>query len=182
MSLTKPIVLVLLALTSIATGWYLGSRANTPVVTEAAARQTPAPTTRAGVQTLPAIDLTDLGGATVNLQQFEGRPVVVNLWATWCPPCRREMPVLEQAAADNPDVAFVFANQAEPADMIRDFIQGEGLDLEHVLLDTDSRVARHFQARALPTTLFFGADGKLENVHMGEVSGAQIDNYLRETQ
>lgn len=132
-------------------------------------------------QTLPALELSAaLTGEAVDLRQFAGRPIVANLWATWCPPCRREMPVLAQAAADHPDVVFAFANQGESADTIRSFLEGQGLDLEHVLLDADSEVASHFRARALPTTLFFGTDGELAAVHLGEVSRARLSDYLRE--
>ena len=131
---------------------------------------------------LPAIALPDLGGKAVNLQQFKGRPVVVNLWATWCPPCRREMPALEQAAREHPDVAFVFANQAESPATVRRFLKTEDLELEHVLLDADSAIAGHFQARALPTTLIFGPDGELLNTHLGEISRARLGDYLRAIQ
>ena len=135
---------------------------------------------KAQPQTLPALEIPALTGKAVDLRQFEDRPVVVNLWATWCPPCRREMPVLEQAAADHPDVVFAFANQGESADTIRSFLEGQGLDLEHVLLDTDSEVGSHFRARALPTTLFFSTNGELTAVHLGEVSRARLSDYLRE--
>lgn len=181
MPLTKPLVLVTVAALAVGAGWLLGSSVKSPENTtvSAAAPSPAAPSVEGG--SIPAIQLTDLDGEEVDLQQFEGRPVVVNLWATWCPPCRREMPVLEQAAAESPDVAFVFANQAESAGLVRDFLDGEGLELDNVLLDADSEVARHFQARALPTTLFFGSDGELSDVHLGEVSRAQLANYLRET-
>lgn len=182
MPLIKPVIIIALAVAAVAAGWLLGSSvksSDTTAASASAAAQRPVSPPAGG--SIPAIELPDLDGEAVDLQQFEGRPVVVNLWATWCPPCRREMPVLEQAAAENPDVAFVFANQAESAELVRDFLDGEGLALDNVLLDADSEVARHFQARALPTTLFFGSDGELSDVHLGEVSRAQLSDYLRET-
>ena len=66
-------------------------------------------------QKLPTLALVSLQGSTVDLAQFEGKPTVINLWATWCPPCVREMPVLHQAQAANPEVNFVFINQGESA-------------------------------------------------------------------
>lgn len=57
---------------------------------------------------LPALTLQDLQGKDVALPTFVGRPTVVNLWATWCPPCRRELPMFQQAQAAQPGVHFVF--------------------------------------------------------------------------
>lgn len=179
--MARTLLFIAVALVAVAAGWLLGTRLNPaePGGEGASALQAPAPV--AGAATLPSLPLTDLDGAPVDLKQFEGRPVVLNLWATWCPPCRREMPVLERAADERPDVAFVFANQAESSEAVRDFLAHEGLQLDNMLLDPDTAVARHFQARGLPTTLFFNADGTLRNAHLGEVSRSRLDEYLNET-
>lgn len=129
-------------------------------------------------QPLPALTLASLEGPSVSLQQFKGKPVVVNLWATWCPPCRREMPVLAAAQQRYPDVHFVFANQAESAQKVQAFLAGDGLALRNVLLDARGEVARHFGHRALPTTLFFDARGVLADVRIGEVSQATLSERL----
>lgn len=62
-------------------------------------------------QKLPELAFTSLEGNTAKLNEFEGKPTVVNLWATWCPPCAREMPVLHEAQVAHPEVNFVFLNQ-----------------------------------------------------------------------
>ena len=129
-------------------------------------------------QPLPALTLATLQGQPVALQQFAGKPVVVNLWATWCPPCRREMPVLAAAQQRHPDVHFVFANQGESAQKVEAFLTGDGLALRNVLLDARGEVARHFGHRALPTTLFFDARGVLADVRIGEVSQATLTERL----
>lgn len=129
-------------------------------------------------QPLPALTLATLQGQPVALQQFAGQPVVVNLWATWCPPCRREMPVLAAAQQRHPDVHFVFANQGESAQKVQAFLTGDGLALRNVLLDARGEVARHFGHRALPTTLFFDARGGLADVRIGEVSQATLTERL----
>lgn len=129
-------------------------------------------------QPLPALALAGLQGQTVALQQFAGKPVVLNLWATWCPPCRREMPVLAAAQQRHPDVHFVFANQGESAQKVQAFLAGDRLVLDNVLLDARGEVARHFGHRALPTTLFFDARGMLADVRIGEVSHATLTERL----
>ena len=72
---------------------------------------------------LPEVQLETLEARPVDLGSYRGRPVVLNLWATWCPPCRREMPVFEQAQAAFPKVAFVMVNQGESAQHARAFLE-----------------------------------------------------------
>lgn len=128
---------------------------------------------------LPPISLTDLDGRQVSLRQFEGKPTVVNLWATWCPPCRREMPVLAQAQADHPDLNFVFLNQSEAAAKVNSFLGAERLTLHNVLLDRQGEASGKFGQRALPTTLFFDARGRLVDTRIGEVSLATLTERLQ---
>ena len=133
---------------------------------------------RTGVQ-LPDAELQRLEGGAVRLPQFTGRPMVVNLWATWCPPCRREMPVLAEAQAGRGDVAFVFVNQGEGANEVRDYLRGGAMTLRNVVLDPTSQVSQATGARGLPTTLFFDARGRLVDVHMGELTRAGLAQKLR---
>lgn len=128
---------------------------------------------------LPDVALTTLDGTPTRVADFGGRPVVINLWATWCPPCRREMPVLEDAQTRYPDVAFLLVNQGEDRDTIAAYLDRQGLALQHVLLDPPSRVMLDANARALPTTLFFAADGRLVDTHMGELTRASLADTLR---
>jgi thiol-disulfide isomerase/thioredoxin len=130
-------------------------------------------------QDLPAIVLQDLTEQPAPLEAYRGAPVVVNLWATWCPPCRREMPVFQAAQQNNPDIQFVFVNQREPAPTISEYLQSEQLTLANVLRDPFGAVSSHFGAVGMPTTLFFDAEGRLVDSHVGEVSRARLDQYLR---
>ena len=127
---------------------------------------------------LPATELTTLEGGTTHLSALSGKPIVVNLWATWCPPCRREMPVLANAQARRGDVAFAFVNQGESATVVRDYLRGGDLHLRNVLLDLFSSVSQEAGSRGLPTTLFFDADGRLVDTHMGELSEASLAQKL----
>lgn len=127
---------------------------------------------------LPDLSLKAVDGQTVALRRFEGRPTVVNIWATWCPPCVREMPVLQRAQAAHADVNFVFLNLGESADQVQKFLKAHRLDVRNVLLDAEGRVARHVGQRALPTTLFFDASGLLVDTRVGEVSDATLAQRL----
>ncbi|WP_027080428.1 TlpA disulfide reductase family protein [Luteimonas mephitis] len=127
---------------------------------------------------LPSIALTSLDGSPTDLSDYAGHPVVVNLWATWCPPCRREMPVLERAQKAYPGVNFVLVNQGEDVATIQRFLTDESLDLRNILRDPHSRTMAETGARALPTTFYFDADGRLVDTHLGGVTSASLADSL----
>ena len=129
-------------------------------------------------QDLPALGFASLEGRTVQLAEFKGKPTVVNLWATWCPPCVREMPVLQQAQLDQPGVNFVFVNQGESADQVGAWLQARKLPVRNVLMDGNGKTAAAFKQRALPMTLFFDAKGQLVSTRIGELSSATLTERL----
>ncbi|MCL7942794.1 TlpA disulfide reductase family protein [Marinobacter sp. ATCH36] len=130
-------------------------------------------------QGLPEVALTDLNEQPVSLDALtQGQPTVVNLWATWCPPCIREMPVLEEAQGRYQGINFVFANQGEHPETISRFLNEQQLDLEHVLSDRQGGFGRAAGSHGLPTTLFYNAKGKLVDSHMGELSRASLARGL----
>lgn len=129
---------------------------------------------------LPTTELVSLdSGTPISLAQMSGQPTVVNLWATWCPPCRREMPVLAAAQAARSDVTFVLVNQGESEAEVRAYLEGEGLQLRNVLLDPFSSTLRDAGSRGLPTTLYFDAQGRLVDTHLGELSEATLLRSLQ---
>jgi len=130
-------------------------------------------------QQLPALALRDLGGREVALQDYRGQAVALNLWATWCGPCRREMPVLEAAQREHPDLRIVFVDQGESAAEVSAFLAAQKLALDHVLIDGQLDVSAAFNVRGYPTTLFFDADGRLRDTAMGELSAATLAAHLR---
>ncbi|MCW2267341.1 Thiol-disulfide oxidoreductase ResA [compost metagenome] len=127
---------------------------------------------------LPDTSLRKADGQAVQLSAYRGRPLVINLWATWCPPCRREMPVLQQGQNERPDITFLFVNQGESPQTVSNFLATTGLNLSHVLFDSGGQLAQQVGSMALPTTLFYNADGRLVGSHLGELSRASLSHAL----
>ena len=128
---------------------------------------------------LPALSLTTLAGDPVKLAALaDGKPMVVNLWASWCPPCRREMPVLAAAQQRETGVRFVFVNQGEDGATAQHFLSEGRLGLANVLLDPAAALGLEVGSGALPTTLFYDAHGRLVDTHLGELSAASLASKL----
>lgn len=125
--------------------------------------------------------LDDLDGNPVNLSDFQSQPVIVNFWATWCAPCRIEMPELQEAYQKYQDDGLVILalNQDEPADVAHSFFYGE-MDLTFTpLLDEGSAVATSYGSfSVLPSTFFIDSDGVVQAIHRGPVTLGQIEDYL----
>lgn len=130
-------------------------------------------------QQLPELAMRNLQGEPVELRDLRGKPLVINLWATWCPPCRREMPVLQAAQQANPHIEFVFINQGEGQQQVERFLEQQNLQLENLLFDSGARLGQAVSSLSLPTTLFYDADGVLQNNHLGELSTASLRHAMR---
>lgn len=128
--------------------------------------------------TLPELSFTTPNGNTLSLEEFTGKPMVINIWASWCPPCVREMPVLAEAQRSTPEVHFLFANLGEDALTVQNFLHRLNLQLDNVLLDQQNQLGAHYGSRALPTTLFLDAQGRLQDTHLGELSAASLQDRL----
>lgn len=129
---------------------------------------------------LPDSQVLTLEGKPTHLTTLAaGKPLVLNLWASWCPPCIREMPVLAQAQVDYPDVAFVFANQGEDTATIKGFLAKEHIHITNVISDDSYQLRQITHSPGLPTTLFYSADGQQVYVHIGELSAATLARGMR---
>lgn len=129
---------------------------------------------------LPDVLVSDLNGEGFSVADLRGRPTVINLWATWCGPCRREMPTFQRAEAEWPTVRFVYANQGEDASTVIRFLEEEALRLDTVILDRTASLMDAFDTRGMPTTVFFDAAGRQVAEHAGEVSAGRLQQYLSE--
>ena len=127
---------------------------------------------------MPELVLRNASGESVQLGSYQGGPLVINLWATWCPPCRREMPVLQNAQHQHQDVTFLFVNQGESMQSVSTFLETQGLNLSNVLFDSGGQLAQKVGSMALPTTLFYSPEGRLLGSHLGELSEASLARAL----
>lgn len=131
-------------------------------------------------QAAPNFTLIDLDGNTHTLESVQGRPVIVNFWATWCAPCRVEMPEFEEAFADyaEDDLVILAVNREESAETVEAFFVQE-MDLSFTpLLDSNADVAERYGVFNMPTTYFVDQDGIVSDVHRGPVARVQLDEYL----
>jgi peroxiredoxin len=126
----------------------------------------------------PDFTLTSLDGETITLSRYAGKPVVLNYWATWCPPCRIEMPHFQRASEEyNGRVIFLGINQAESEQLIRDFRAEYGLTYP-LLLDPDLTAHNLYSVLNLPTTVFIDAQGVVREVIVGTVNAAVLQDRI----
>jgi len=128
-----------------------------------------------------AFTLSDLDGNLVSLSDFKGKPVIVNLWATWCAPCRIEMPVFQQAYERFQDDGLVILalDQDETLETVRNYFYNE-MDLTFTpLLDEGSVVASAYGSyNVLPSTFFIDSQGLVTEIHRGPVTLNKIEGVL----
>ncbi len=135
----------------------------------------PAPAADAGLKRwsggpTPALELMGLDGKRYRLDDFRGRVVLVNFWATWCGPCREEIPSIQRVKARLAGRPFVVlaVNLDEPEARVRRFLSRASLDLT-VLLDPGAKAAKLWNARILPSSFVVGPDGVIRYHAVGEI-------------
>ena len=117
--------------------------------------------------------IADMAGRPIPISSLRGRPVVINLWATWCPPCRREMPMMIDVAARSA-IPVLLVNQGEDTGHIRAWLAGEGLADAAIRIDPRGTLGQAIGAAGMPTTLFVDADSRIRHSHTGEISRAAL--------
>ncbi len=118
----------------------------------------------------PPLALQDLAGRSHDLAQYRGKVVLVNFWATWCAPCRAEMPSMDRLRRSLQGQPFevLAVNLAEPVSRIEKFLETTPVGFP-LLLDRDGAVARAWKARVLPASYLVGGDGRIRYVVLGEL-------------
>lgn len=118
----------------------------------------------------PPLVLKDLSGKTHNLKDYRGQVVLINFWATWCPPCRAEMPSMQRLKEKMAGKPFVIlaVDMGEPEDVVRTYIREIKTDFT-VLMDKDGRALKAWKVFAFPTSYVIDKDGKIRYGLMGHI-------------
>jgi len=127
----------------------------------------------------PEFSLQTLDGKTVTLSDLRGQAILVNFWATWCPPCKAEMPAMQKIYDDYKDQNFTILainmTHQDEVGNIPDFLNRYGLSFP-VLLEESGQVAKTYQVRSLPTSFFIDPDGIIQDIVIG---GPMAEALLR---
>jgi len=128
----------------------------------------------------PNFELVALSGEKISLEDLRGHPVLINFWATWCGPCRLEMPAFQDRFDQyEGDLQVVAVNFDEPQDDVQAFVDEMELTFD-ILLDPGAEVQQLYQIRGYPTSFFVDADGIIRVQHIGLIVESQMDEYLVE--
>jgi peroxiredoxin len=126
------------------------------------------------------VQLTDLDGKPIRLADLRGRPVWISFWATWCPPCQQETPVL-RAVYDTHKAQglalIAISVQETTTDYVRNYVNTYGLDAT-IGFDGTSAVFKTYQAYGLPTHLFLDRGGVIRAIHLGPLTQVQAEQIL----
>jgi len=125
--------------------------------------------------------LPDLDSQEVSLSDYRGSIVLINFWATWCPPCRSEIPDIEAAyQARRDDGLVVLGVSVEQAPVhVASFVEAMGMSYP-VLLDETGAVSRTYRVPGLPLSVFLDREGVIQVRHVGQLTSVQLERYLSE--
>jgi len=119
------------------------------------------------------VQFTSTGGDKASLADYDGTPVVVNMWATWCAPCVKEMPAFDTVAGEQTDVKIIGVNVGDTADAATAFAADLGVTYPQ-FTDPDGLLSTALSVTGYPATAFIDADGKLLEVHQGAYTADEL--------
>ncbi|MGP1361650.1 MAG: TlpA family protein disulfide reductase [Candidatus Fimenecus sp.] len=128
----------------------------------------------------PDFKITDMNGKEVSLSEFFGKPIVLNFWASWCPPCKAEMPHFQKAFKENPDVQFIMVNASynDSESSVKSFLENGGYTFP-VLTDKRGLAFRAYNVSSLPTTYFIDKNGKVVSHTVGMLSEQRLADGIK---
>jgi peroxiredoxin len=127
----------------------------------------------------PGFSLPDLEGNQTSLSDHQGDVVLINFWATWCPPCRVEMPDMEAVYREHQDEGFEILgiDQREPQELVEEFVSERGFSWVF-LLDEDFDVSREYSATSIPRSILVDRDGTVAHIWSGTLTRSQLEQQL----
>ena len=172
-------VILILATAAACGGWWLQWRIQAPPAPPAATATPASPSLRIGDRADDLV-LPDLNGKPQRLSQWRGRRVLLNFWATWCAPCRKEMPALSAAQSRRPDVRIVGIALDQPQ-TVRNYLKHTPVDYPILIgIDADPEPSLRFgdTIGALPYSVLIGPDGRIERSKLGPLDAGELASWL----
>lgn len=128
----------------------------------------------------PDFKLNTLDGTEVTLANYKGEVVVVNFWATWCPPCRAEMPGIQAVydAYENEGLVVLAVNAQEDQDTIQAFVMETGLTFP-ILPDPYGQAIREYGVRSFPATFVIDREGRIDTIHQGQITPEELEALIK---
>ena len=126
--------------------------------------------------------VTDVNGKEVKLSDFGGKPIVINFWASWCGPCRSELPAFDKVAKENEGkVHFLMVNllSGETETKVKEFVQKENFSFP-LYFDNTGKAADAYNVSGIPVTVFIDAQGKVRKSQVGAMSEIVLKSYVAE--
>lgn len=179
---TKPIILTVVIIAVLAGAYFLYNELGDAITPDNIAAPSPPPSENGEpVEQTKAPDFTvyDVDGAAVKLSDFSGKPVVLNFWASWCTPCKDEMPDFDLASVEHQDVVqFMMVNltdgSRETVDSAKEYIAGQEFEFP-VFFDTNIDAATVYGVTSIPTTYFIDSEGYLVTYAQGSLDAETLD-------
>lgn len=130
----------------------------------------------------PEFELKSLNGSRIKLSDFRGKKVLLNFWATWCPPCREEMPEMERFHKDNKNKEMVIiginlTTSESNVSNVQNYINNEGITF-NILLDQEGQVGSIYRPISIPTTYFIDSNGVIKNTFIGPMSYKMMQDFM----
>lgn len=129
----------------------------------------------------PEFSLQNINDNNVTLSQYKGKPIFINFWASWCPPCIEEMPAIQEAYNKFGDQVIILGinlTSVDDKETAINFMKQNGYDMP-ILFDYDGNVGKLYRANNIPTSYFIDAKGIIRAKHIGAMSFSQIESYLQ---
>lgn len=171
------VLVVLVAVLGAGAGWLIGSQVKRP-------QWPPAPPTSTlpAETTLPDLELPQVGGGTRNLAEFRGRPILINWWATWCPPCVKEMPLLDAFAKRQGERGIAVVGIAlDDPHKVAEFLQRVPVAYPNLLEEPgpgDSSMRMGNARAVLPYSVLADAEGRIVATHMGAFDEEELQRWV----
>lgn len=133
-------------------------------------------------ETAPDFELKTLDGETVKLSDYQGKKVILNFWATWCPPCKAEMPLMEnyydKAQKENVEILAVnLTTEDRGIDKVEAFVRANHLSFP-IPMDKEGDVGSVYQAVTIPTSYIIDAQGRVQKKHIGPMDEKTMEDYI----